>query len=223
MGEPRHIGDDFVSIVTHELRTPLTAVQGGAAVLREHWRDLPPETVEELLAGIDRQAGRMGALVTDLLELSRLDRGTLRLEVLPVPLREVVGSALHRAPTNGTSIEVEVDEDLVVTADGLRLRRVLEELVANATGSGAARVTVTADVRDGEVDLVVADDGPGVPAPIAPDMFDRFVRGATGDANGWGLGLALVRELTEAQGGRVAYEPNEPSGARFTVTLEACG
>jgi signal transduction histidine kinase len=222
LGEARHIGDDFVSIVTHELRTPLTAVQGGAAVLLQHWRELPPETVEELLASIDRQANRMNALVSNLLELSRLDRGTLRIEVLPVPLREIVDAAVHAASTNGAAVEVEVGDDVVVSADGLRLRRIIEELVVNAAHSGAAGVTVRADTRGDEVDVVVADDGPGVPEPIAGDVFGRFVKGATGEPTGWGLGLALVRELAEAQGGRVTYSPNEPAGSRFTVTLGAC-
>jgi two-component system, OmpR family, sensor histidine kinase KdpD len=215
------IHDDFVAMVTHELRTPLTAVQGGAAVLREHWKDLPPDTIEELLAGIDRQATRMNALISNLLELSRLDRGTLRIEVVPVRLREVIDAAVHRAEKRDSIVEVDVGDNTVAVADAMRLRRVVEELVTNAAGSGATRVNVSSTVADGEVELAVADDGPGVPQAVEERLFGRFVRGTTGDGLGWGLGLAVARGLTEAQGGRITYAPNQPAGARFVVTLPA--
>ena len=222
MGEAtRGITVDFVSIVTHEIRTPLTAIQGGASVLRRHWKELPDDTIEQLLDGIDRQAGRLGALVTNLLELSRLDRGTLVMESSAVAVDAVVTAAVDDLGEQATGVQADISPDLWVRGDARRVRQILDELLANALDHGGTGVTVEASRRNGDVEVTVADTGPGVPPDLEDTVFDRFTRGTVGDHGGWGLGLAVARELAQAQGGTLDYARGSPAGARFTMRIPA--
>ena len=220
MGEAtRGITVDFVSVVTHEIRTPLTAIQGGASVLRRHWKELPEDTIEQLLDGIDRQAGRLNALVTHLLDLSRLDRGTLVMESSAVAVDAVVAAAVDDLGEQSGGVKADVAPDLWVRGDARRIRQIVSELLSNALDHGGTDVTVEATRSNGAVEVAVADRGPGVPRELEGTVFDRFTRGTVGDHGGWGLGLAVARELAQAQGGRLDYERGSPAGARFTMRL----
>ena len=203
----------FVADAAHELRSPLAALRTVLEVALVH---PDPEGPEQPLTVALEEVLRMGRLVDDLLLLARLDAGVVRRTEV-VDLAEVVRELLPAAAP-------EVELDLVparVLADRDGLGRVVRNLVDNARRHAAARVTVT--VRPGEhVELLVDDDGPGIPAQERQRVFDRFHRldsPRSRDAGGAGLGLALVRELVTAVGGTVAAEQSPAGGARLRVRL----
>ena len=218
----------FVAIASHELRTPLTALQGFSEILA--LRRLPPEEVTRLAEVMRREARRLGRIVSDLLDLSRIERG-LEPALCRVPLKlepaiEATvdifrqGSATHLVTT-------ECEPSLpVVDADPDALERVLTNLISNAikySPTGSA-VHVGARALDGAVAIEVADAGRGIPADALGRVFEPYYRvpDAAGVARGTGIGLAVVKALVEAHGGTVRVESAPALGTRVTVVLPAC-
>ena len=212
---------DFLSIVSHELRTPLTVIVGLAGTLSDRRDRLTEEQVDECLEQIRHQGERLGLLVADLLDLSQLEAGRFRVRLTPVELAGAVTLALEAAPPpSDTSVEVDIAADLWVVADSGRFEQVLVSLLTNAYRYGGTAVRVEADDRSDHVLLTLSDDGEGVPEELAGSLFEKHSRGANAASHeGSGLGLAVVRGLVEAFGGRVWHEPAKPSGARFNLAL----
>jgi signal transduction histidine kinase len=218
----------FLATASHELRRPLSALLGELELARAPGRDAV--ALRESVRLAQEDARGMARLVDDVLHLARARAGTLRLERGPVALRDVVADAVERSRRAlGGALSARIGDvpAVVVEADADALRRVVENLVVNAATHGGADVTVHVEGRadaDGVV-LVVEDDGSGIPPEDVPRLFDPFGRGdrARG-VPGFGLGLAIVRELVAAHGGRVEAtspvrdDPQRP-GARFTVHL----
>jgi two-component system sensor histidine kinase MtrB len=216
----------FASDVSHELRSPLTTLTASIQVLESRRDDLP-ERSRAALDLLVADANRFGAMVEDLLEISRFDAGAAHLELDEVRISELVCNAVGLS----TEADVEVDiesgaADCWVHVDKRRMVRVVANLLGNADryAGGATRVTVG---RAGEtVRIAVEDAGPGIPDEDRERVFERFARGAgsagrRGSGEGVGLGLALVREHINLHGGRVWTEgfENGASGARFVVEL----
>ena len=224
------VKDDFVASVSHELRTPLTAVLGHLEILCDR-PDLPDDVARQL-AVVERNAARLQALVSDLLDVARVREGTLTLAQQRVDLTEVVGEAVAAARPAAESAELtlrwEPSGSLVIDGDGHRLRQVADNLISNAlkyTEPGGT-VAVTLEPLPGEVRLAVRDTGLGIPEADLEHVFDRFYR--TGEVMnlhipGTGLGLSIVRDIVEAHGGRVALDSREGDGSTFTVSLPASG
>jgi signal transduction histidine kinase len=218
--------NEFVSMISHELRTPLTNITGFAASLQESWQALDPSEVHEFLGIICSEADHLKNLVDDVLAIPRLEAG--RLELDPVDFQ--LGPAAFRIaellfPAGGdTSATVAIHGNIVVRADPNRVEQVLRNLLDNARKHGGDHVGIEA-IRRGDLYLVVvADNGPGVPADRRERIFDRFEQGASSaspSGTGIGLGLTVTRHLVEAMGGEVWYEPGFPVGARFCFTLPA--
>ena len=209
----------FVADAAHELRSPLAALRTVLEVALVHPDPAGPEPTLELAL---EEVLRMGRLVDDLLLLARLDAGVPR-RTRVVDLAEVV-RALLDGPAAGAAPAPEVALDLAradVRADPDGLSRVVRNLVDNARRHAASRVTVT--VRPGDpVELVVDDDGPGIPEAERERVFDRFFRldsPRSREAGGAGLGLALIRELVGSAGGTVVAERSPAGGARLHVRL----
>lgn len=220
---------DFVSIVSHELRTPLTAIRGFSELVLN--RSLPAERRHRCLDYILREAERLGRMVDDLLDLSRIESGKGEpLNRLPLDLRplleanaELVGcqSAIHE-------IRVEVSGELPpVLADRDAVDRILKNLISNAIkyspqgGPVLIRAARSADDRD-RVEVSVEDFGLGIPPEALDRIFEKYYRVAPSDGartRGLGIGLALVRSLVEAQGGSVTVSSQPGCGSRFRVTL----
>jgi signal transduction histidine kinase len=215
---------------SHELRTPLTTVRGNLDLLA---RELPPGERAEVLAETREEVDRMARLVRDLLELAdstdgqgsthRLDRVALRLDLI---VREVV----ERVAVPGDMPRVRIeDEPVLVRGDDEKLRQLVGNLVQNAlrhatSAPGAIRVSVRHQPPNAE--LVVEDDGPGIPPAALERVFDRFFRvdrARSRTDGGTGLGLSIVRHVAEAHGGRAwaANRTDGRSGARFSVELPA--
>lgn len=213
---------DLVANVSHELRTPLAALRAVLENLADGVAPLDPDTVRDLLGQVER----LGRLVDDVLDLSRLEAGAAELRVRNVPLAALLARAAAEVDA-GAHARVEVDvqpADLAVHGDPDRLHQVVVNLVANALRHGppGTPVRVRAAADAGGVVLRVEDAGPGVAPDQAEQVFERFHRSDTGraaSAGGSGLGLAITRWIVDLHGGDVAVErPGEPGG-RFVVRL----
>jgi two-component system OmpR family sensor kinase len=214
----------FVADASHELRTPLSSVQAYAELFERGARDRPDD-LERAMAGIEREARRMGVLVEDLLLLARLDQGR-PLDRRRVDLRELAAEAVDaaRAVEPERPIELEAGEAVEVMGDPARLRQVLDNLLANVRAHVPPRADATVRVlREGERAVVeVADEGPGMSAEQAGRVFERFYRADTSrtrSAGGSGLGLAIVSAIASAHGGTATVVSVPGRGASFRVAL----
>lgn len=207
----------LISTLGHDVRSPLTVIRGSIETVLARFDRLKPEDRTSLLTSADRQARRLEALATDLLDLARLEAGRLDLQIVDLRVGEVVRSALSYIDA-GANFEVSVEPDLVARADPQRLEQILHNLAANAVRHGEPPFTIEAGRADGQVEIRVVDHGPGVSESALPHLFEPFHAHATGSV---GYGLAIVKALIEAQGGTVDYGPNRPTGSRFCVTIPA--
>jgi two-component system phosphate regulon sensor histidine kinase PhoR len=220
------VKDDFVSSVSHELRTPLASALAHLELLDES-ADVSSE-VHEQISAARRNALRLSHLVADLLFAARAGSGSSVIDPYRVDLVTVVSEALAaaelQAAGSGVALTSPLPDTLVVMADGLRLRQVLDNLVANAlayTPSGG-HVEVTLEEAEGRVVLTVSDDGEGIDKAEVPDVFAPFVRGANArrrQVPGTGLGLSIVRTIVEAHGGEVTMESGPGMGTAVRVSL----
>jgi signal transduction histidine kinase len=203
--------------VSHELRTPITALQAVLENLVDGVARPDPATLQAALT----QTERLGRLVHELLDLSRIDAGTEPLTRREVPLRPALEAAVAEAKMRGATVSFVVDvnpPDALAWADPERLQQVLANLLDNATRHSPPRgsVRVAAGVTAGDLQLVVCDDGPGIPPAERDRVFERFYRGDrdnAGDATGGtGLGLAIARWAVALHGGRISVTGNELDG-----------
>jgi two-component system OmpR family sensor kinase len=222
----------FAADASHELRTPLAAIRGYAELARRHRGPLP-EDVAHALNRVEAESARMSELVDELLLLARLDAGR-QLEAEPVDMTRLVIDATSDARVAATDHkwQLELPEDpLVVRGDEQRLRQVLANLLSNASRHTPAGTIVTVALRGkppvsgqsgrGTAVVSVTDNGPGIPAALQPDVFERFVRGDTSRsraAGSSGLGLAIVHAVTAAHGGSASVT-SQPGETRFVIEL----
>ncbi|WNG29691.1 PAS domain-containing protein [Cystobacter fuscus] len=220
--------DEFLATVSHELRTPLTAMIGWLKLLRDG--RLPPAKHARALETVDRNAHAQAQLIEDLLDVSRIVSGKLRLEPQPVHLAGIIQAAMESmrpaAEAKGMHLNAELDtRDDVVMGDAARLQQVAWNLLSNAVkfSPGDHNVWVRLRREGGAMELTVEDEGPGIPEEFLPHLFERFRRlegGSTRQHGGLGLGLAIVRHLVELHGGTVHATSRAPGqGALFTVRL----
>ncbi len=216
---------ELVANVSHELKTPISALRAHLENLLDGVERPDPETLEIMLS----QSERLGRLVDQLLELSRLESGDVPLRREEVALASLVRQVLSEIevarPGSGVTLERRLAEDLPpVLADRERIHQVLFNLLDNAmrfTPSGG-RVTVSAERRDGAVDVRVADTGPGIAPEHLPRLFERFYRvdpARSAREGGTGIGLAIARSVVEAHGGRIWAESSPGRGSVFTFEL----
>jgi len=220
--------DQFLAVLSHELRTPLNAVLGWVGMLRT--MSLEPATVTRALDAIDRNGRALTQLVSDLLDVSRIVSGKLRLETRAINLVSVVEAALDAirptADAKGIRLQSALDPRAgPVLGDPDRLQQVVWNLVVNAIKftPRSGQVQVSLSRIDSHAAIVVSDTGVGIDPQLMPHVFERFRQGdssSTRTHGGLGLGLALVKHLTELHGGTAeADSPGEGKGATFTVRL----
>ncbi|WP_223641350.1 PAS domain S-box protein [Corallococcus sp. EGB] len=225
--EANQLKDEFLATVSHELRTPLTAILGWVQLLRTG--NLTEPRRERALETIERNARSQGQLIEDLLDVSRVVSGKLKLDVEPVELATVVQQALDSvkpaADARGIQVHSTVDTSSSVMGDPHRLQQVVWNLLSNAVKftprGGHVRLVVAR--RDSTVELTVEDTGQGISAAFLPHVFERFRQadsGTTRKTGGLGLGLSIVRHIVEMHGGTVtAASDGEGRGSAFTVRL----
>ena len=220
--------DEFLAAVSHELRTPLTAILGWLQLLA-HTKPTE-QTIAKALTSLTRNAHAQNRVIEDLLDVSRIITGKLRLKLDAVNLRSVVESTIETVAPAATAKGIHLDADLphvpcIVHGDYDRLRQIAWNLLSNAVKftppEGAVRVRLSPD-RDRYV-LSVTDTGVGIPSSFVPHVFERFRQAdgsTTREHGGLGLGLAIVKELTDLHGGTVyAASEGEGRGATFTLIL----
>lgn len=215
----------LLSAVSHDLRTPLAAITGAASALREEAPGAAGPERQELLDTILEEAERLERLVANLLDMTRLEAGRIELRREWVPLEEIVGAALGRLEPRlaGREVRIDLPADLpLVAADPLLLEQLVLNLVENAIKYTPASgpIEIAAMVRDGWLELSVADRGPGLPRGEESRVFEKFFRGRhPPGVPGVGLGLSICRGIAEAHGGTLRAEAREGGGARFRLEL----
>lgn len=220
--------DEFLAVISHELRTPLSPILAWTRMLRSG--ELPPDRANHGLDVIERNVRSQAQLIEDLLDVSRIISGKLRLDVRPTELAPVVEAAVESvrptADVKQVRLQVVLDPRAVVVAgDAERLKQVVWNLLSNAikfTPKGG-RVQVVMQCINSHVEIAVADTGKGIHPEFLPFVFERFRQAdssSTRTYGGLGLGLSIVRNLVELHGGQVRAEsPGEGEGATFTVEL----
>jgi two-component system phosphate regulon sensor histidine kinase PhoR len=221
------VRQEFLSNVSHELRTPLTAILAFIETLEDGAIDDPSDN-RRMLSVIRRNAARMHNLIDDILELSAIEAGTVRVEAQAVRLRSLVGEVMtglaSRAASRDVTLYNEVAEDAIVHAEARRLEQMLTNLMDNAIKfnreGGSVRVTHEAGARADRIG--VSDTGEGIAYEHLPRIFERFYRvdrARSRAAGGTGLGLAIVKHLARAHGGEATVESELGTGTIFTIEL----
>jgi PAS domain S-box-containing protein len=226
--EANRLKDEFLATVSHELRTPLTAILGWAHLMRGG--QLEGEGAERALETIERNARSQAQLIDDLLDVSRIVTGKLRLDVVPVSPHSFIDPAVEAvrpaAEAKGVLLQKVIDRGVgVVMGDPARLQQVVWNLLTNAVKftPGGGSVQVKLELVNSDIEIAVSDTGAGITPEFLPHVFERFRQAdqrTTRQHGGLGLGLAIVRHLIELHGGSVRAESaGEGAGATFTVRL----
>jgi len=223
--------DEFLAVVSHELRSPLNAIMGWAKLLRS--RKFDEATTSKALETIERNATMQNQLIEDLLDISRIVHGKVKLNLYPTNLASVVTAALDTvnlaAAAKNIQLISHLDQSSLVAGDAQRLQQVVWNLLTNAIkftpqgGLVEVQLAVTSDLPSKYVQITVRDTGKGIESEFLPFVFNRFQQAdstSTRSHGGLGLGLAIVRQLVEMHGGTIdVASPGAGLGATFTVSL----
>ena len=226
--ESSRLKEEFLATISHELRTPLSAILGWARMLR--LGQLSPENTAKALDTIERNARAQAQLVDDLLDVSRIITGKLRMDVRPADPNSFIDAAVEAvrpaADAKGVRVQKVMDTGLLsIPGDPVRLQQVVWNLLSNAIKftPREGRVQIRSERVNSHLEIVVSDTGQGISADFLPHVFDRFRQAdqkTSRQHGGMGLGLAIVRHLVELHGGTVqAHSEGEGKGATFTVML----
>ena len=220
--EAERLRNALLSSVSHDLRTPLGIITGAISTALET-QDLPEATRRELLGTAQSEAQRLHLLVSNLLEITRLESGGLDLHREWVPLEEVIGAVLNRPEWGAEAARVRVrfpEAPPWASLDPVLMEQLLRNLLDNALkySPAGSPVDLQAWVEGGRLVLALADQGPGLPVGQEAQVFEKFVRGPQA-APGAGLGLTICRGIVTAHGGHIEASTQPSGGARFLVSL----
>ena len=224
-----NLRQEFVANVSHELRTPLSIIKGYVETLLDAEPDTGT-TAHRFLKKIENHSDRLAYLIEDILTLSTLESGGTGLELREVNLHQLAEGVLdglrEMADKKKVQLKNSVPETVILKADSQRLFQALNNLVENGIKYGGECVRVSASEADGEIDLCVADDGPGIPAEACDRIFERFFRvdkARSRELGGTGLGLSIVKHITQLHGGTARVESQLGEGASFHLTFPTAG
>ncbi|MDE2778267.1 MAG: response regulator [Chloroflexota bacterium] len=220
---------EFLGMVSHELRTPLATIKGSTTTLLNSPPEMDPAVVAQFLRIMDQQVDHLQRLIGDLLDVARVESGTLSIEPGPANISDMIDEAKNRLLNSGAryNLTMEIPPNIPpVVADRARVIQVLSNLLSNASrySPEAAPITIEASSDGIFVAVSVVDQGRGIPVELVPHLFRRFPRFGSAEGRGMidgsGLGLAICRGIIEAHGGRIWAESDGlGTGARFTFTL----
>lgn len=211
-----------ISTVAHELRSPLTSLKGFSKLLLDRWDRLADDDRRDLVAHIHADAERLGRLVGELLDISRIEAGRVQVRPSLVEVAPVVAGVVARLAVVHPSLAVRtaVDADLAVWVDRDKVTQILTNLVENAAKYATADdIVVVADRAGDGLELTVADAGPGIPDDELELVFSRFYRRDVAQPSGTGLGLWISRGLAGALGGSLVARRNDRGGTTFCLSL----
>jgi signal transduction histidine kinase len=216
-------GIEIVSTVSHELRSPLTSVKGYTSLLLNRWERLKDDQKRMMLEQVHHDADRVTRLITELLDISRLETGRLVLRRQMVNLPGLAASVAEKVGLEYPDLDASVsfpEEFPRVWADPDKIEQVLTNLVENACKYASPKgLSVVGEAYDGEVTVTVTDAGEGIPEADLPKVFSKFFRRDLGKPTGSGLGLWISRGLVEAHGGRLSASSIPGQGTAFRFTL----
>jgi signal transduction histidine kinase len=217
---------DFIAITSHELRTPITAIRGFVKTLLRNRERLSGEQIVSFMNIIDRQSERLARLVEDLLFVSRIEAGAIRVQMEEVTFADFMKDVVDALTPQGRSrVWLEVDRTVPrVVIDPHRTEQILRNLIENALKFSPpdSQVFLTANVEEDTIRISVADQGIGITKDEIPRIFERFHQAGevmTREAEGAGLGLYITKWLVEAMGGEISVESSPGEGTTFRVTL----
>jgi signal transduction histidine kinase len=217
---------DFLSMVTHDIKGPLTVILGYAELLSDPEESPSPAVVLDMLGRIRESGEQIHALVSNFIELSRIEAGRLELEFMPLDLTELVDDVVSRHASRATRKGIEVQRDLVPLPEMSGDRPHLERAVLNLFGNaikftpGGGRVTVSTRMEGRCAVVAVSDTGPGIAPEDLDDIFKKYRRApAAGRVEGTGLGLFIARTVIQAHRGDIRVETAVGEGSTFTVVL----
>jgi two-component system phosphate regulon sensor histidine kinase PhoR len=218
---------NLMSMFAHDMKSPLIAIQGFVLRLLAHATDMAEDKRDKYLEIIKREAGKLDHLINDFLEFSRLQTGKLNLNIsttsLEQELLELFEAYHPRALQSGIELKLEKSGALpLIEADAARLRRVLGNLLDNAFKftAGEGKITILTQQTNHDIRIKIIDEGRGIDAEDLHAVFEPFQRGRRAeDTGGIGLGLAVVKSIVEAHGGRVLVDSELGKGSVFTVIL----
>ncbi len=221
--EAEQLRSSLLSSVSHDLRTPLAVITGATGTVLQGGSSMTEPTRQELLKTVLEEAERLNRLIRNLLDMTRLESGAVKVRKEWVPLEEVIGGALTHLESRLGSREVRVDvpgDPLLVPCDAVLLEQVLINLVENAVKYSSAEIEIQASAGAGEVAVDVSDRGPGIAAGEEERIFDKFHRTShEGSREGVGLGLTICRAIVSAHGGKIWALNRHGGGATFRFTL----
>jgi len=221
--EAEQLRSSLLSSVSHDLRTPLAVITGSASTLLQGGSSIAETTRQDLLKTVLEEAERLNRLIRNLLDMTRLESGAVKVKKEWLPLEELVGSALGRldARLTGRDVHVALPRDLpLVPCDAVLIEQALINLLENAAKYSTGPIDISAAIRGSEVVVEVADRGPGIPVGEETRVFEKFHRAAReGSAEGVGLGLTICRAIVSAHGGRIWVQNRAGGGASFQFAL----
>lgn len=223
--ETESVRNSLLTSISHDLRTPLSTVLGGATTLADRMEDLKPTERHALAADVRTAAKYVSEHVTSMLDLVRLESGAIRLRLDEYALDEIIGTVLHRLGDRAKfrNIAVNIPASLsLVRVDGKLIEQLIENLIDNALKYTAddAKISISATLRTTEIEVTIADDGPGFEGMDTEKLFLKFERGRKESAIvGIGLGLAICRAIVDLHRGRIWAEERQPHGAAIHFVL----
>jgi two-component system sensor histidine kinase KdpD len=225
--EAEQLRSSLLSSVSHDLRTPLAVITGSTSTLLEGGSGVSEATRQDLLKTVLEEAEHLNRLIRNLLDMTRLESGAVKVRKEWLPLEELVGAALNRVDSRltGREVHVELPRTLpLVPCDAVLIEQVLINLLENAAKYSAGPIDISAAARGTEVVVEVADRGPGIGAGQETRIFDKFQRaGREGNPEGVGLGLTICRAIVSAHGGRIWVQNRAGGGASFQFALPVEG
>jgi PAS domain S-box-containing protein len=218
---------DLLATVSHELRTPLATIKGYSTLILDYYHRLETEETKDYLKSIDASTDRLTKLVSNLLDSSQMEAGLLKIEKTLTDINQLIKSVISEASIRADQYQFVVKtsrQPLELELDARRIHQVLDNLIDNAVKYSPSRtkITISASKMEKDVQVVVTDEGPGIPAGELKNIFERMYRLErrfnTG-ADGVGLGLYICEKLVQAHGGRIWAESEEGKGSTFNFTL----
>ena len=227
MVRKEQLRSNLLRSISHDIRTPLTSISGNASNLLSHYGQLDDETRRQIFSDIYDDAEWLIDLVENLLSISRIENGQMELHLSSEVMGDVIDEALKHADRNAARHHVTVratDDILLVDMDARLIMQVLINLINNAVKNTpeGSHILIESRRAGSEAEVIVRDDGPGIPDDVKPHVFEMFYTGQNKVADGrrgLGLGLALCKAIVESHRGRIALTDNTPTGCCFIVSL----